>query len=624
MPADSHHARKPKRFNSVRACREAVLSFWEVRSVGQRILILGVALLLVAVPTVLGSRVAYERFRNARIDENLSSAQEAAAAGNWQVARNLSRSVLIARPRSFPAFLLWQQALAELGEPSAYQVATQLFVHPQATTEQKMAAFKVISRQAPQAITRSAFFLLSDEERATVAARVGMAEVLLARGLLTEAETLLTEADGSFAPEAELVLLKVLCAKGTASSLEEARRILRGLVHRDASKHALEALMVLSTARDGLLGVPYIPELSEWVEKQASATAEHRLAAMEYEMRGAQSPLDEIVTAAHSRFAAESPLALANWLMRQDRVAAVPKLIAETAMSNNEAFLVLLEALFRLGKFDMARTVIATPPPATDPVKLELAHVSLARGTGDASAETAAWNRTLAAAALDESGNRFIEIAEEAHRIGANRISERAWVAAIGLARGRLPTYEDFSTLFDSLAAQGLSQDLLSIHQVFARIESGNAATSDNLTYLSLIHGTMPPGEVAERMSKPADSYPMEWTTAALAAVMAEKPELALEWLGKAQPLSATVATSAQAPQSSVTARSRVAAESGVIEAIALLQSNREQEGRALLQSMDWRRFMPQENAVFRKVLINLKGADMAPPESTTEPADEK
>jgi hypothetical protein len=624
MPAASHHAKKPKRFNSVRACMDTARSFWKGRTVPQTILVVSVALVLLAVPTVLGSRVAYERFRNAKIDQNLISAQEAAVAGNWQVARNLSRSVLIARPRSFPAFLLWQQALAELGDPNAYQVATQLFVHPQATTDQKMAAFKVISRQAPQAIARSAFFLLTDEERATAAARVSMAEVLLARGHLIDAEILLKEADGGFVAEAELVLLKVLCAKGTAASVEEARRILRSLVHHNASDQALEALKVLSTARDGLLGDPYVPELAEWVEKQASATAEHRLAAMEYEMRGAQSQLDEIIPAAQSRFSAESPLALAKWLMRHDRVAAVPKLIAQLAISDSEAFLVLLEALFRLGEFEMARTVIATPPPATDAVKLELAQVSLARGTGDASAETAAWNRTLAAAALDQSGNRFIEVAEEARRIGAGRASERAWVAAIGRGRGPLPTYEDFSALFDSLAAQGLSQDLLSIHQVFARIESGNVATSDNLAYLSLIHGTMPPGGVVERMSKPAESYPMEWTTAALAAVMTEKPELALEWLGKAQPLSATVATTAQPPQSSVAIRSRVAAESGVIEAIALLQSNREEEGRALLQSMDWRQFMPQENAVFRKILINLKGADMAPPESTTEPPEEK
>ena len=100
-----------------------------------------VALLLIL---GFGAKPAYRAFRNHQLQSNFERAQVAARVQDWQTARDLTRSVLLAQPTHFEAFRLWSRALSELGEPRAYYAAAQLFSDERASEVDKLETLRVM------------------------------------------------------------------------------------------------------------------------------------------------------------------------------------------------------------------------------------------------------------------------------------------------------------------------------------------------------------------------------------------------------------------------------------------------------------------------------------------------
>ena len=153
-------------------------------------------------------QLAGSRDRDQRLDQNLEAAREASRLEDWTSARDKARSVLLVRRDDFEAFRIWCRALAELGEPQAYMVATQRFAHPKATDEDRLESLRLLALQAPQALALGAYASLPEASRNRAEFRAAITPLLILRGQAELAENGLREALGE--DPAPVVVLELI------------------------------------------------------------------------------------------------------------------------------------------------------------------------------------------------------------------------------------------------------------------------------------------------------------------------------------------------------------------------------------------------------------------------------
>lgn len=557
---------------------------------------------------IFGAKKSFSWYKDHKLGEHLQSAQIAARLGDWPRARNYARTVLISRPDNFPAFRIWQRALAEMEEPRAYIAAANLFVDVRSSEAERLDAFKVLALQAPQAVALSAYGSFDPAVQRSALVRSALSNLLILRHEYDLAERLLREVDDlETSASAQLALLKVLCAVPTPERVDEARAIFEGLIGQDAEVETLEALRVLGDTPGGLAMGPPLPPLPEWVARQSKATVIHSLYALHPEIdqypEKKQSILEDVI----KRWGRSSPGLIGTWLIRHDEIELAINFLEATSGGGSEAFTAHLHALLRKGSVDEIDHLLKEPPPNINRVDLELIQVGVARFRDDPAAETSAWNRAMYEAVFDTSRNRFIEIAEKAQQMGVGRIVERAWVAAVRVGWGRLPLYNDLRPVIASLGAQDLTLELLAIFRSLVRLEPQNVELLNNYYYLALLHDLAEPSEVLERLlvlASENESMPELYSAAAMAALKGNEPGLVFKWLPKFK-------------ESGRVSPTMVAALHGV----ALIMSGKIDEGELLLGGIDWDQLLNQEVLTFRELLVATKVENLILPE-LPEPAN--
>ena len=174
----------------------------------------------------LSARPAYRAFRTYQIDSNLEAAKAAARTEDWGEARSMARSVLIARPGDFDAYRIWFRALAYFDEPHTYLVAASLFVHPNATRQDRLDALSVLARQGPHAVALSAYASMDESMRQEPAALAAMSPLFITRGYAEYVENVLrANAGDTPLSAASLELIRALCYNPTRERVAEARDI---------------------------------------------------------------------------------------------------------------------------------------------------------------------------------------------------------------------------------------------------------------------------------------------------------------------------------------------------------------------------------------------------------------
>jgi hypothetical protein len=424
---------------------------------------LGILLVLVLVALGFAAKPAYRAYRDQKLDQNLEAAREAARLEDWIAARDRARSVLLVRPDDFEAFRIWSRALAEQGEPRAYMAATQRFADPRASDEDKLETLRVLALQAPQALALGAFGSLSEENRKSPDFRAAITPLLILRGETELAEKGLREVLGENpSPAVTLELIRTICARPDAARVEEARGLFAKLIAHDASREALEALLLLGNTPGGLApGAPLPKELQAWVSRQPKAKTIHQLIALHPAIESAPESADRIFREAIERYSATDPGELGTWLVRHNRSEEALKMLEEPAKERADAFIARLNALLRLERDDEIKAALLEPPPSADSVEVEIIRAVMAGRRGDDTAAKAAWSRALEEAAFDTRRNRFLEIARTAQTQRAMSTAEDAWVAALRSGWGQLPLYQDILPLVGSLGRQSRSEDLL-------------------------------------------------------------------------------------------------------------------------------------------------------------------
>ena len=552
-----------------------------------------------------GAKPAYRVFRNAQIDRNLRLAEEAARLEDWARANGLARSVLLARPTEIGAYRIWHKALANLGDSRTYLASITLFSSPRATREDRMFALRVLALQAPQAVAFSAYAMLSEEDRKSSEALAALAPLLVHRGETVVVENVLRNTPLQADPHIRLELVRVLCARPTEDRLAEARRILADLIADNASEPALEALLLIGSVPGGLAQSAPLPKLPEWVALQPQATTMHHLLALEPAIAADPAAAGAVFQQAIDRFLAVDPGTLGGWLNQHGRAGQVIDLLAEQAVAHPDAYIARLHALLREQRNAEIDAALADPPPSCDLVDLALAKVAVARFREDGAGEKNAWNEVLNYAAFDESRNRFLDVARYADMIGARTAAQDALVAAIRVGWGRIPLYADLTDLYAALAAQGRSQDLLAIYRVLLRFEPRDPELANNYLYLALLHKVIDPATAVKELENLAATHPgaAEYGSAlAMAHILADRPEEALKLIPALQ-----------------TSRRVAPMMRDALEGTALLLNGQDDQGRTILEKVNWRAFLECEQAAFYAVLVRLQLRGLALPEFKEE-----
>jgi hypothetical protein len=584
-------------------------------------------LLILLVALGLAAKPAYRAWRDQRIDRNLEAAKEAARLEDWTSTRDLSRSVWIARREDFEAFRLMARALAKLGEPGAYMAAGQVFRHPDASREDRLESLRVMTLQAPHAITLGSFASLPEADQKQADFRAAIIPVILQQGEFEFAENLLRAASGiDTPPAARLELLRVLCARPSPERVDEARWILAELVKADASEEALAALVILGETPDGLAAGSPLPELIEWTKRQPKATTLHHLLALRPAIEAAPGQSERYYQMAIDRFLATDPGVLGTWLVRQGRAEQALELLAEPAKTRSDAFLARIHAMLLLKRDDEIETELAQAPAAADPVEMEIVRAVLAGRRGDADAAKQAWTRAMDAAAADNSRNRFIELARHAKYAGANATVEDAWVAAIRVGWGPLPLHRYLQPVFDSLASQGRAEDLLAISRSMLRYEPRNPDLIHKVQYLSLIQNLLPAGEIARNLVQLVEAFPQspEFNSSLMIAEISDgRPRDALARLPKLRESSRVSPMMVTAIEGTArildgSARVRQGEKDDQADKVAAGKAEIE-AGNQLLEGVDWDLFMRDERIFFSNLLVRNKVAGIQLPEP--EPA---
>ncbi|MCX6878374.1 MAG: hypothetical protein NTW21_31865 [Verrucomicrobia bacterium] len=565
---------------------------------------LKIAAWVIAGLLVLGfsARPAYRAFREYRINQNLAAAQAAARLEDWSTARDKARSVLLARLQDFEAYRIWTRALGKMGEARTYMAAAQLFTDSRATREDRLEALQVMALQAPQAVALSAYASLPEELRKQASFRAAITPLLVMRGEIALAEKGLREvAQPTDEPKVRLELLRVLCSRPDATRVTEARQILADLIAARADAEALDALLILGETPGGLaLGEP-LPDLPKWLKDQPKATALHHLIGMHPALEALPETAERQYESAIERFLSTEPGVLGTWLVRHGKAEMVVGLLEEPAKTRSDAYLARLHALLRLKNDVAIVAAMAAPPDSVDLVEIEIVRAGLSWRRSDAGGSKAAWTMALNRAAYDSTRNRFIEIARAAERFGAKASTEDAWVAAVRSGWGQVPLYRDLVPIFGSLAGQGRTEDLLAMYRTLLRFEPRNSELRNNFNYLALLHGIMPPEEVATQQAKLVDEQaerPEFNSALMLAKMMGGHPADALDLLPKLR------------DSSGVAPMMRTA-----LEGTARVLAGETEAGAALLKQVNWRLFMRQERIVFRDMLVKLKISEIPLPE---------
>ncbi|MEI6606618.1 MAG: hypothetical protein WCP35_15020 [Verrucomicrobiota bacterium] len=561
-------------------------------------------LVLLASMIVLGftAKPAYRAWRTWRLDDCLAAAQQAAACNEWDTVRDKAHSVLLARPGDVAAYRLWARALGKLEDPRTYLVAAGLFSSPRASRDDRLEALRVMANQAPQTLALSAYASLPDASRDDSSFRAAITPLLVQLGESPLAEARLREVirPGDDA-SVQLEMLRTLCQNPTPDRLHEARAIFAKLISGKSDTAALAALLLLSEVPGGLAPGAPLPDLAEWLDSQARASAVHHLRVMEPALDARPDAAPAVYESAIARFLASDPGVLGTWLIRHQQSATAARILEGPATTRADAWLARISALLAMRDESAAEAALAEVPAAVNAVDAELAQAKLEWLRDKPQVADAALTRAMNRAALDGSRNRFIEIARLADAHGARESAENAWVAAIRMGWGPLPPYSKLLALFAALAAKDRSEDMLAMYRALLRLEPRNPELLNHFHYLALIHGLLPPSEVIPAQAKLVAAYP---DTAAFNAT------LMLAEMSAGSPTDALAHLPSLRTSSRVTPMMKTA-----LEGSARVLVGDTAAGTALLAKVNWLDFMRQERSVFRRMLLAHQLTGLALPE---------
>lgn len=559
-----------------------------------------IAIVVLLIVLALAARPAYRAFRENRIQRLIESAEEAARLEDWQAARERSRTVLLMKRGEYRAFAIQTRALAKMEDPAAAIAAISLIRHPEATREDQVGALEILASQGPVALAIGAYAHL-DKKNPTklqdVELNAAISPLLLTMGpdgLAAVRKCLVEHMPEKPSPRVRLAFIRTVSVDPDPRGVPLARKHFAALIEEGAPE-ALTALELLGSTAGGLAPGEPLPNLPNWVSRQAGAKVIHHLLALHPQLAENPKGSEAIFTAAVNRFAPLDPAETANWLNRHNRPEEALKVLEEPAKHRSDAYLARIRALLRLRRDDELLAALASPPENADLVEVEIVRAVLAKYQKDKAAAKAAWGEALKQATYDTQHNRFISIAKAAELCGDQEAAAEAWTGAVSLGFGRIPLYSNLTGPVVYLYQKENIEALFKFCQNLAPFEPGNADLINNLLYIGLIKGDTKPADVTERLEK----------------ILAESP-------GKVE-LNSTLAIADLLAGNAEKARARLSAPGAcdkmspvtktLLEAAILKMTGDEAKADEIYQKTDKSKLMSAEQALY-EILIQGKKDD--------------
>lgn len=560
----------------------------------RRALLVAGVLLLLALLSLVSAKPAYRAFREWRIERNAVQARVALQEGRHEEARRLSMAVLRLRKERLDMLQVLRQAMEQLGDPAAPDVARIIMTHPDATEAQWREGFLQTCEHMPTAVVIGTWLQLGPSRQRDPGFSALMARRLIDQGLWQAASEVLRQSSdpGGICDELRLQKARLwLATEGEDGALRGQAEI-AGML-RDGGPGALEGFRLLATVPESLFRADTYPDLVAWLDGREGVTTGDRLLALRQAIRRYPSRAQEIIDSAVARHGGGDPAAVATWLLGRGQPERALELVPEEhATRDGDSFRVRRKALAELGRWREIAELLKKPPPEFPSLELKAERVIAADHLSDTPTRTREWSDALRDAAADGSSNAFLELSDRMARAGLKDFAMESMVEAVRLGRGCLPLYEQVRGLLPWLRERRRGFLMLECCSTFAKLEPGNPDVFSDFLYLGCIFGKIVPSTAAagfhELLAKRPDQ-PGAHLGLATALLLDGKPAEALRAMGEAPE---------EGPPD---------LRESAVQAVAFAMLGKEEESKDLLDRLDWQRLLPEERDACLRLLSRTK-----------------
>ena len=465
-----------------------------------RILVALAAASMVVAFLVTG-KPAYHAVKVWRANRLLASAEQQAAQGKWHDAYASLHSAQLLAPENAHITRGTARLLGEHGDPQALAFLEKLSASPAGTAQDRIDFIRLALRigqltevqrhliallREPRTAHRSDVLLLASEWHGRSGDRSNA--VLFAR------EALARTRDEAQAAEAKLLLARLLLQAPPqdapiphASQQSEAKGLLLGMAGR-ADRAGLDALLLLSEICKTEPSPGEALRISEGFGHHPLASDRQRLLGLTWKLRCDPARREQIVAEAVSTFRDGSRprlAAIARWLIEQRETRRALSLIPQaSALENKELFLIYMDALAELGRWQDLQVLLAgkTSLPIEPTIRhLYEVRTALALGREEESREH--WSAVRKSMA-DADPKTVLYVAQYAERLGLRDDAAKAYRMLTGTTGAERAGYLGLILLAEQ---SGDTRKLRNQLKEFAGRFPGEFEPQNDLAYLDLL-----------------------------------------------------------------------------------------------------------------------------------------
>jgi hypothetical protein len=282
---------------------------------------------------------------------------------------------------------------------------------------------------------------------------------------------------------ARLLQARILASSPDRAQSEQGGRELLELGRGDSAR-ALTALQTLAQRPN--LAPEQTAVVAGWLAAHPRAQTADKLTALALRWRSEPASRNALIEEAVAQFGKGGPddlLALGRWLLQQGEPARVLEVLpAAEALTRQELFLVRLDALASLGRWEEIKQTIETDQPPLQPLYAEVFQARAAKELGQLREANAHWTMALSYALPTPEQNLYL--ARYAEQMGEHRVAAKAWRQL-----ARTPAWALRANLasLPLLEKDGDTRGLREAVQQLARLAPDDPAPRNDAAYLDLL-----------------------------------------------------------------------------------------------------------------------------------------
>ncbi len=447
------------------------------------------------------AKPAYHAARTWRANRLLVSAEQQAAQGKWHDAYASLHSANLLAPENARITRGAARLLGEHGDPQALAFLEMLSASPAGTVQDRIDFIRlalrigqltevqkhlIVLRRDPRTAHRPDVLLLASEWHGRSGDRSNA--VLFAR------EALARTRDAVQGGDAKLLLARLLLQAAPqnapapdASQQVEAKGLLLEVAGR-ADRAGLDALLLLSEICKAAPSQDEALRISEGLGHHPLASDEQRLLGLTWALRFDPAHREQIVAGAVSTFRDGSPARLAviaRWLVQQQETRRALSLItAASAREDRELFLIYMDALAELGRWqDLQFLLAAKTPLPIEPTIRHLYQVRTALALGHEEESRGHW-AAVRKSMVSAEPKTILYVAQYAERLGMRDDAAKAFRMLTGMSGSERTGYLGLILLAEQ---SGDTRKLRAQLKEFAGRFSGEFEPQNDLAYLDLL-----------------------------------------------------------------------------------------------------------------------------------------